>query len=232
MATTATILNDLMADPKSFLRHYVLIIAGGKAATSGVASGIATFSCDSTGATMPGFTTGLSALRGVTKDREKIKFMKVAMPPRDPADADEFNAWYIAMAVMGSDAQTTHFPVPGTGGPDLLLTSQLSGCTFGVGSITTDGSRLISHIQPMSGAVDAATRTKLHDETVDRMTDGVDAVFEREARPGARHYGDQHNRATVVGVRRGGAWEFWAQEYQDNSDTQNVPELFGVKRIL
>jgi hypothetical protein len=230
--TTATILNDLMADPKSFLRHYVLIIIGGKAATSGVASGVATFSCDAAGQTMPGFTTGISGLRGLTKNREKIRFMKVAMPPRDPRDADEFNAWYIAMAVMGSGAKTTHFPVPGTGGPDLLLTSQLSGCTFGVGSITADGSRLISHIQPLSGGLDATTRAKLHDETVDRMTDGVDAVFEREGRPGARRYGDPHNRASVVGIRRGAAWEFWAQEYQDNSDTQNAPELYGVKRIL
>jgi hypothetical protein len=222
--TLATILNDLVADPETFLRHYFLFIGGGQGTTSGVA----TFVCELPGNTVTGFTTGLSGILGLTKDREKIKFRKVAIPPRTQLGTDEFDAWYIAMTELGSNAQTTHFPLPGNSGPDLMLTSQLSGCTVGIGSGTTSGSRLVSHIQPPSGELDEDTLTRMHDDTVNRMTDGFDAVFERANQPGARHYGDARNRATVVGVRRGNAWEFWAQEYR-NMNYGN--EILSVRHV-
>src|SRR5262249_16967283 len=41
----------------------------------------------------------------------------------------------------------SHYTLPTAGGPDIMLTSKLSGCRFGVGSDAV-GSCLVSYVQP------------------------------------------------------------------------------------
>ena len=60
----------------------------------------------------------------------------------------EFRAYYVGMKQLGEAVQTTHFLLPTAGGPDLMLTSQLTGCTFGVGSQAGGSGCLASHLQP------------------------------------------------------------------------------------
>lgn len=202
--TAADILAELRANPLTFLRHYKLIIAGGGSNSN---SGVATFLFDDKNSTVKGFTTGLSGKVGKTKDRPYIKFSRtsgVANPNPDIA-AGKFNAHYVAMKQIGDAPQTTHYTLPGTG-PDLMLTSQLSGCTFGVGS-AADGSQLVSHIQPNADA----TPADLHHAVVGAMTGGTDKLLERQS---DASYGDTSNRATVVGVRNGGTWNFYTQIYK------------------
>jgi hypothetical protein len=228
MATKAQVLNEMTANPEAFLRHYLVMIVGGAAATSGTPSGVATFDFyDYGNVAVPGFTTGLSGRLGITKNREKIRFRKRHMPPKSTLAADEFDAWYVAMAVSGSDVQTTHTMVPGTGGPDIMLTSQLSGCTFGIGSATTTGDRLVSHIQPL----DTDTgRADMHNEMLAGLNaGGVDAVFEKENRPGAHSYGgNASNRTTIIGVRHNGHWGVYAQTY---NNAQGAAQIYKVERI-
>jgi hypothetical protein len=226
MATMAQVLNEMTANPEAFLRHYFVQIAGGKAETSGTPSGVGTFSFYTYNTAVPGFTTGLSGFLGITKNREKIRFSKLRMRKSTLA-ADEFDAWYVAMVVSGSGVQTTHSMVPGAGGPDILLTSQLSGCTFGIGSATASGGRLVSHIQPLGTATG---RTDMHTEMLAGLnTGGVDSLFEKENRPGAHSYGgNANNRASVIGVRHNGQWGFYAQTY---NNAHGAEEIYKVERI-
>ncbi len=205
--TAATILADLRANPLTFLRHYKLVIAGGGSKSN---SGIATFSFDDKTVTVKGFTTGLSGMVGKTKDRPYIKFSHksgLADPNPDVAGG-KFNAHYVAMKQIGDDVRTTHYTLPGTG-PDLMLTSQLSGCTFGIGS-AAKGSQLVSHIQPNANA----TASDLHEAVADGLTSGGGKFFERQ---NGASYENTSNRATVVGVRNSGTWKFYAQIYKTGS---------------
>ena len=225
MVTMTTVLAEMAADPEAFLRHYLVYIAGGAAATSGTPSGIATFQFEDAGSTHRGFTTGLSGLRGITKNRSKIRFSKRSLPPAPNLGADQFNAWYVAMVVSGSGAPTTHTMLSGTAGPDIALTSQLSGCTFGVGSNTPTGDRLVSHIQPAASTT--AARGAMHTEMVAGLNNQVGGIFERENRAGAESYGDLGNRATVIGTRHKGKWRFYAQTYSGG----NGFPIFKVERV-
>lgn len=194
-------------------------------ARNGVASGIATFRFDDRNQNIKGFTTGVSGFFGKTKNRPHISFTKLAMPPNAALAANEFNAWYIAMADVSAGVGTTHFTLPGNGGPDIMLTSQLSGCTFGVGSDTGGGSRLVSHIQPDNGQ---NARQTLHNTMVGGLNNNVDGLFERENQPGKKSYESVKNRATVMGLRVGTAWQFWAQTYKAGTNR----EIYSVTRIV
>lgn len=219
MPTLVTLLGELRADPVAFLRHYRVDIAGG----AGNASGVATFRYANAAQTdaetifARGFTTGLSGLLGLTKQRRLVKFQKVALPPRAKGP-NEFDAHYVAMTQTTDGAATTHVVAPGAGGPDILLTSQLSGCGFGIGSGNAHGDRLVSHIQPPGPGVG------VHGALVGGMAHGTDATFEKNPAGGARDYAG-NNRATVVGLRRGAAWTFYAQIY---STAMNDRALFRV----
>jgi len=226
MVATATLLQELTADPKAFLRHYDLSIAGGgQVATKGIHSGVATFDCAMMGGTVTGFTTRLAGLRGKTKERERVRFTFVSLPALQNLGVDQFDAWYIAMAQQGAGTTTTHFTLPGNGGPNLMLTSQLTGCTFGIGSQTDQGSRLVSHVQPLNGNPDQPTRDGLRRVVSNGLTDGVAALYGRDSQPDDG-YGDGFVRATIVATRRGTNWTFWAQESRrDSGDILRVRRL-------
>lgn len=225
MPSLATLLGEMRANPEAFLRHYRLDIGGGAAK----ASGVATFryanvaQLDSEIIAMPGFTTGLSGLLGLQKQRRLIKFTKVSLPPKPAPDPlTEFEAHYIAMTQTTDGPATTHVVVPGAGGPDIMLTSQLSGCGFGIGNANGGGDRILSHIQPPAAGV------SVHGALTGGMGGGgTAATFEKDPNGGGRDYAG-NNRATVIGVRNGTAWSFYAQVYDTS---QNSRELFKVVRL-
>lgn len=225
MPSLATLLGEMRANPEAFLRHYRVDIAGGAAK----ASGIATFSYDNANLQdnevrfIPGFTTGLSGLFGLQKQRRLIKLRKVCVPPKpNPDPLTEFEAHYIAMTQTTDGPATTHVVVPGAGGPDIMLTSQLSGCGFGIGNPNGGGDRVLSHIQP------SAAGASVHGALAGGMGGGgMAATFEKDPNGGGRDYAG-NNRATVIGLRNGATWSFYAQVYDTN---QNTRELFKVVRL-
>jgi hypothetical protein len=201
--TMAAVLQEMRASPEAFLRHYHVVISGGAQTQSGVA----TFQFADAATTTQGFTTGLSGIIGRTKARPKVRFSKVALPPLANPGVDQFDAHYVAMTQIGDAAATTHHQLPGVGGPDIMLTSQLTGCTFGTGMPAANGSLLVSHIQPPVAAV--GTRQDLHNTMANRLGAGGH-IFERENQP-AGGYGAGANAATIIGVRANNQWRFYAQ---------------------
>jgi hypothetical protein len=225
MIPMTTVLAEMRANPETFLRHYIVAIAGGPLAQTGIHSGQATFSYTDRATTGRGFTDGLSGLAGRTKERPYVTFTKISGPAKTQPAAGEFNAWYIAMAAQGAPVMTRHAFLPGTGGPDIALTSKLSGCSFGVGSAVADGSRIVSHVQPPPGAPNPAVWASMRAAASSGV---MDAVFDREGQPGADNYGNPANRATVIGIRSNGYWQLYAQILSGSGGTQR---LFRVERL-
>lgn len=198
----ATLLGELRTNPLDCLRHYQISIAGGSTSNSGVSA----FSYYEKGGTVSGFTTGLSGALGKTKNRARVSLTRTGVedPSADIADG-KFNAHYVAMKQIGQDVQTTHYALPGDG-PDIMLTSQLSGCSFGIGS-NAKGAQLVSHIQPKSGEATTESVQQLHN-AVTLGDDGGWNVFERQSDDTYKnHY------ATIVGVRTKAVWQFYVQQF-------------------
>jgi hypothetical protein len=220
--TLATVLADMRNDPLKFMRHYRLAIAGGAA---NAASGVYTFFFWDQLQSVPGFTTGLSGLRGKTKQRAVISFRKCPYDPNPDAGQGYFNAHYVAM-VDDNPIGATYYTLPRTGptsdaNPDIMLTSQLSNCTFGIGS-AAPGSQLVCHVQPHTAFDDPnddqAGRRHLRD-TVEAglLAGGVKSIFHRENENAVTGYGNTDHRATIIGVRNGTNWKFYEQTYRDRS---------------
>ena len=210
MATMVEALNELRANPESFLRHYMVSIAG---STPGIVPRHHTnFLIEAAdGRAFRGFQTGMAGRLGRTKDRPQLRISMVnAGMTAGPGQA-VFDAWYIAMSDLGGGALAHQVHLSGSDGPDIALTSQMSGCTFGIGSATSDGGRLVSHIRPPAGQQpSAATYQAMRQEA---SFGNMDGFFDRASRSGAASYGNPENRATIVGVRRAGNWRFYAQTY-------------------
>src|SRR5947209_120148 len=91
----------LLQNPEKLLRKCYLAIAGAATPTppaNGQADP-ATFSVSINPLDLPveGFTTGLSAMRGVKKDRVKVRITRLKGPAKPVPAANEFNAYYIPM---------------------------------------------------------------------------------------------------------------------------------------
>jgi hypothetical protein len=172
-----------------------------------------------------GFQSGFSGKVGLAKERPQLRIVKV--PDGTTAGPGEvaFQAWYIPMTDMsgGGGGLAHHVTLSGKDGPDIALTSQMSGCTLGIGSAATDGSRLVAHIRPPLGQPTAQTHANMRN---DASLGTMDAFFERPSRPGNRSYGNPHNRAAIIGVRRANRWRFYAQTY--NFDQR---KLFKVEQM-
>jgi hypothetical protein len=210
MATMEEALDELRGDPQSFLRHYVVTIAISGGTSGNGQQHPATFLIGPSGnPASPGFQTGLSGLAGRSKDRGQLRITTVTPGFAAAPGQSTFEAWYIPMSEM-NDAPTRRVLLPSSGGPDIALTSQMSGCTFAIGSPGYDGSRYVSHIRPPKGEPDAKT----YDDMRQKASFGdMETFFDRESRVGSRTYANRDNFATVIGVRRNGNWRFYAQTY-------------------
>jgi len=202
--TVAQVIAEL-TQPEELLRHcYIRIGGGNSAAPANGPASIATFrvSVDPS-RTAVGFTTGLSGMLGIEKDRTLVRIDKQPGPAVLVPPADSFNAYYIPM-VQVTDAQnaSSHYTLPTVGGPDLMMTSRLSGCTFGVGS-SGGGTVLVSHIQPDLTTTNPAQRATDLDQAVTGGFATMDGQFRKRQ--------EYNETATVMGLRRAGAWKFYMQ---------------------
>jgi len=210
---------EMCADPESFLRHYLVTIAGG----GGMPLLPANFSMTAGDNLFKGFQSGISGWRGLTKERQQLRIRRVSGGTIPGTGAVIFQAWYIPMTdVHGSGP--AHVNLPGRGGPNIALTSQMSGCTLGIGSPANDGSRFVAHVRPPgTQRPDEQTYTEMRNVA---SRGRMDVFFERPSRPGEGSYGNPRNRASIIGIRHANHWRFYAQTY--NRDEK---QLFKVERL-
>jgi hypothetical protein len=204
---TADDVLTLLAEPEELLRRCCLGIFGESADNlprQGTAA-VRTFEIKQVteGTLVRGFTAGLSGMLGRKKDRPYFRINLLPQTKRNPS-SPEFNAYYVPMAQTADAArQSSHFILPGTG-PDIVLTSRLSGCSFGVGS-NSGNATLVSHIQP-NLAIEGGT-ARAND-----LAQNMQSGFASQGQVVSR--GDDYSDlATVIGKRSGTKWVFYLQDY-------------------
>jgi hypothetical protein len=92
-------------------------------------------------------------------------------------------------------------------GADLMVTGQLSGCVFAIRQ--EPGRLIVAHVQPGGNRQPGAMLR----QTIKLM--GRFANYGRVTHVFGR--GDYHGRAHVLGVRKGGTWQIFAQEVASGS---------------
>ncbi len=201
-------------DPEALMRHCLLMISGGmgNAPANGQAAP-ATFKVSfAEGKDVKGFTTGLSGLTGRTKKRHYVRITKQPGAAKPTPGQDEFNAFYVPM-VQTSDVASghSHYTLPTSGGPDLMVTSKLSGCTFGVGS-DASGAKMVTHIQPNLSTGAGPAR-------VSELSGAVGQGFQSQTGSFARR-AEYADTATVIGYRKKAVWSFYMQAtgYKDSTN--------------
>jgi len=214
MPVVTDFINELQS-PKTLFRHFHVTIGGGAgAAPPNGAASIRRFQVTDKLQSAQGFTSGLSGLVGKEKARPMVRVVvKSGIPVGNP-NADEFDAFYIPMVNtvdVGNNA--SHYTLPTVllaGQPNIMITSQLSGCTFGVGSDAI-GATLITHVRP-NQSLEKAQRQGDLDNTVGNSFQGNFGTFSRQ---NYAHY------AAVIGRLSGGSWKFYLQA---NRTGQNANE--------
>lgn len=133
-----------------------------------------------------------------------MRITKLSGPAKAMPAADEFNAYYVPM-VQTSDVATgnSHYVLPSNAQAlDMMITSQLSGCTFGVGS-AGNGAQMVSHVQPNNSITN----------TGQKATDLSQAVLGGFGQPaGTAAKGSSYEQyGAVIGRRTGAKWNFYIQ---------------------
>ena len=113
-----------------------------------------------------------------------------------------------------SGVYTYVLPVDTT--PDLMVTGQLSGCSFAIRK-NADGTLVVAHIQPQAGAGQAIQLQ----ETL-KNSGNWDIVY------GKGDYAKHLRTVSIVGKRIGQRWHIWAQK----QDTDNHFSILKVKKLL
>lgn len=187
--TAKDAITALIADPKAFLTRHHLTIAGGDKTAS---EGKAVFTLvENPGA------------KHTAKVEQVWRLTRTSKDPTGGIDDDcEFVAFYVPMRQCGDDVLTTHVKLPGTGTDDFMITSKLSGCTFG--AVSTRGGTTVSHMQPPGGT---SENRKLAKQAVKHGMPG--GLFTRVH---TFYKGtDYSDTAAVVGKRVAGKWKFFCQ---------------------
>jgi hypothetical protein len=210
--TLAQIQPELMNYTESFLRHYLLRLVGNHPY-----SGTTDAWLVDRASTVPGVTTGRSGRQGKVKQRPWIDFELGYRQPHTYAGAGVLSIWYISMRQMNEQPVDTHFALPHVGGPDIMMTSGLSGCSFGIG-IPSAGAQIVSHIQPPNalGGTAGMNVAQLDPVVQAGLQAGQMALFSRNTRP------DYADKASIIGVRRGGRWSFYAQTISGTVGSQSI----------
>lgn len=209
----------LRANPKSFLRQNCVIIAGGTTRNPGM----------TIFRMIPG-NTDVRSRGSILKSRMKSRpFWSVNISNNNggnPAGAtladDEFAGYYIPMKQMTDHADNVFGQAPNDGSADILLTSQLTGCTFGFASL--NGHFFAGHIQPEGGVARDVTERNMRNKLQSGFSGGGRTIEK------GRDYKDI---ATIVGVFSGGKWEIYMQriDWNPGDGSNGFKEIAGISRL-
>ena len=207
----------ITTDPRTLLDNAFIAMAGGDNNSTSTA---AIFSISKPAAEQNMYQRAGSF---VPTFRVKVHQHDLMLPRKFTSGGDEyltFAAFYIAMkpmaTVVGQVPAGTHFALPAAGGgSDICITSQLSGCTFGIGSQAPNGSCLVSHIQPVGPL--AGAQGPMAAQTQQLLGAAPRKLVQKG---GANDYTD---RANVIGKRTYGHWDFFIQRFMGGHNRVIMP---------
>ncbi len=219
---------DLMADPVGFMGENIVIVTMQGDLSNPIFNGVVNLKL---------WTRPRAVLRGRKRNwrnsRVGVYYLQPHVAPVYYPDAVIDNT-QIPAYFCPYNGNATYGTVV-AGGADLAFTTQMDGCSFGVGSATATGDRLVFHANtaaPTPGAQanaqDQQLRTAFQGQNTQIATIWGPADY-RVSRGGTSY------KATTFGVRTPGAnggahiWRFYSQRY--TLDTQGPPQVFSLKEV-
>lgn len=207
--------DELLTRPSRFLKHHPVNPAGWGGVHAAGAANVRQFRLYKRDAEMPGQApSGKPAHFGATRPgpfgrREVSSFLVTTVPAAGNVQQRTFDALSVPLRNYNEvDAGALdHYVVDGQG-DGVMVTGQLSGCTFAW--LPVGAHLLCTHVRPVG--IDALG---LHNRL---NTNGRFAAHPREP---LRTFGrnDYSQYANVVGVRKRGRWRLYAQESADQFRT-------------
>lgn len=211
MAAGDTALADLRASPVTWLHDNAVVMFGAGPSTHSGPQQCRIYKADP----VVSGANWQSAAGGNLRTVPYWVIASIASYPHGPGQADAasasaaFDAHYVSMREYKNgaweDANTTHYMLPGAGGADMMVTSKLNGCTFGMGSHSAGG-RLVSHLRPPN-------QNPTTDAQV--VSTGTEAGFVHRGdtvRATVNSSGEE--QGTIIGFRMNGRWQFFVQRFQ------------------
>ncbi len=194
--------NQLTTEPVRFLKTYPLKITGAMGA-----SGVSQYLLGARGPSQrPGRFMGTHNWK--TTESFNIRPDNVVARAYLPG-AHQFGAHSIQMNV-GTPA-LTFYQLPAAGGPNIMLTGQLSGCSFVI--LPPAGGNLnVAHVQPVTRDASMTLRNNLAAAYHGGFVYGI-----RNARG---FYKSKIHEVAVVGVRSAGSWRIFAQKQENGKDNR------------
>ncbi len=126
--------------------------------------------------------------------------------------------------------------LPAMGGPSIMVTGQLSGCSF-VYQPRADGSIKVAHIQPGKRVEGDVADVKIATSGMSlsanlantgRFVGNNGAVKVFGSNYYQHQYDDGISRCTIVGIRRINGWNFYAQMYtKQGRNVKNAVQFYG-----
>lgn len=192
----------LMNNPGAFLKKHPIKIAGNPG-PSGV-SGYNLY--DRGGSQRPGARLGTHHWHNT--QAFNLRSGAVGNPLAGPA-AHNFQAHSIHMDL--NIVALGFYQLPAVGGPSIMVTGQLSGCSFII--VPTHGGNLdVAHVKPAVGG-GANLRTAL--EALHPAP-----AFVYGVRNAHGYYRGYDREAAIIGVRIAGAWQIYAQKQEPTSNSR------------
>lgn len=209
MATPTEALARLQSDPESFLRNYFLIIERAMHQSGPTQYWFGgTGYVDPHGRTVYDRTARPGRILGNLRMHDSKNFMFSPDPHNLAGTPVQVMAWHIdvfasADIVLGGIRARA---VSRTGGPNIVLTTLLNGCTFVCEP--TAHSVLMAHVRPTGGT--SASQLETDIINTGALVGGVGVAAKRTF-GGGRCYTAASNDVTIVGVRSGQQWRMFAQ---------------------
>lgn len=196
--------NALMANPSNFLRRYPVRIFG-----STGASGVVQYAIENRGAShRPGSVLGTHGWH----DSESFNIKVSNQVP----NGHTFNAHSVHMDVGQANMQ--FYRLPSIGGPNIMVTGQLSGCSFVFSPIAHSNDVNVAHVQPQVGNSGATLRTNLAANHPNAFVFGISNQ--------AGFYNGANRAVSVIGVRQGGIWRFYSQKQDRTTGDYRVRSVW------
>jgi hypothetical protein len=125
-----------------------------------------------------------------------------------------------------------------SGGADFVFTDPMNGCSFGVGSRTNDGARLVYHANSLTlhnkpeneGLSQAEKQAKMINKKLGKLDSAAELMFQPEDYRG----GIGELSSSMVGIRdpAKNVWSFYAQIYRTVSMSPLRYELVEIRTLL
>ncbi|HZN61541.1 MAG TPA: hypothetical protein VFC90_03960 [Planctomycetota bacterium] len=193
-----TALYQMRSQPLAFLRHNLLTIAG--ASQSGARAFYLGYGNIS-------LTPTTNEWFKFSHDRMVVASTTTGLDGKNTVDVQVHNVRMIPSGETVDLADIEPYALGG-GGPDLMVTGQLSGCVLAIQKVS--GGLIVAHIQPGGTRGPGPTLcTQIKNTGKFRGHGSVTHAFGIGA--------GYSTRAHVIGVRKGGAWNLYAQQVSSGS---------------